>query len=278
MISRRTDLHLIIKISTNVEGPTLNSRAGVYRHTASAQRRALFRKLLRSAEIGAALSVERPPRLSFEDRGAEHVENDDRARNFSESARLAKAQFDEAGRHAISCDTPKKDIRGRERRASRYRRRRDEEVRSSGSVAADISSMSLSWSQRLDYLINVATGVLVTALVISWALSASKPGSYADPMLVVANAQTGGEQQGTSPDPPEGFNILSRAFPKPLPTMAEDVATLLFLARPSFASAPGVVVFPYADFPKALKTFPKDIADLIMIATPQRQGSSLGIR
>ena len=85
-------------------------------------------------------------------------------------------------------------------------------------------------------------------------------------------------EQGTSPVLPEGFNIVSRAFPKPLPIMAEDVATLLFFTRPSLASATGVVVLPYPGVAKALQAFPKDIADLIMITTPHRQASSQGVR
>ena len=105
--------------STNFEGPALNSRAGVCRDTASAQRRALFRKLLRSPELGAALSAGRPPCLGLEDRGAEGARTLTGYKPLSERKNVAKLGLTRrAPRHSLR--HTQKGHSGRERQASRY--------------------------------------------------------------------------------------------------------------------------------------------------------------
>ena len=133
--------------------------------------------------------------------------------------------------------------------------------------------MLVSWTQRLDYLTNVVIGVLATALAILLLIRAGPSDPNPDALPLVANAKKSGDQQailmasGASLYPAQGFNILPRAFREPLPTFAEDISGLLFLAAPLPASAPGITVLPYTGLPQALPVFPEDIAQLIMIAS-----------
>jgi hypothetical protein len=159
------------------------------------------------------------------------------------------------------------------------RRKREGKQRAPrGGLANNVSAKFTSWIQRLDYLINVVIGVLMTALLTSWLVVARSPDPRASSVPLTAFEQSRREPKAAisafvaSIDPVQGFNILSSAFPEPLPATAQDIPSMLSLARPLLASAPGVAVFPYTGLPHALPSFPEDVARLIWIATPQRTG------
>ena len=159
----------------------------------------------------------------------------------------------------------------------RRSKRRTRKLAPRGGLANNVSAMSTSWIQRLDYLTNVVIGVLMTALLLSWIAWARSPDLNASSVPEAALDQARSEQQaailafGASSYPAQGFKILPIAFPEPLPATAQDIPSMLSLARPLLASAPGVAVFPYTHLPQALPSFPENIARLIWIATPQRR-------
>lgn len=264
---------------TKVDEQKLYAPARGYRDMATAERRALFRQLLRSPEVSAA-QPERSARADLKDTRVEQV--GDGGTGISRSTKNCDARLGEAQRRPKFRNTQKEERRRRDEQRDLTGKRWDREE-----IPADVRTAILTvpprWGPRLDYLMNVAAGVLVTALIISSVISAP-PGSSADPMSVLANTQINGKHQArlpeqqSSPHPPEGFNILGGNLPQPLPKTAEDVARLHVLADPQVASAPGVVVLPYPDLPKTLQAFPEDIPDLIRIATPQRRTSALEIR
>jgi len=115
--------------------------------------------------------------------------------------------------------------------------------------------------------------VLATALAILLFIRAGPADPHPDALPLVANATTSVGQQAiplepsASLYPAQGFSILPRAFPEPLPTFAKDISGLLVLAVPLPASAPGITVLPYTALPQALPAFPENIAQLIMFAS-----------
>jgi len=158
------------------------------------------------------------------------------------------------------------------------RRKREGKQRAPrGGLVNSVSAKFTSWIRRLDYLINVVIGVLMTALLMSWLVVARSPNPHASSVPVTAFEQARREPNAAisafdaSIDRVQGFNILSSAFPEPLPATVQDIPSMLSLARP-LASAPGVAVFPYSGLPHALPSFPEDVARLIWIATPQSTG------
>jgi len=264
---------------TKLDGQKLSPRASVYRDMASAERRALFRQLLRSPEVNAA-QPERSARPNLKVTRVEH--GGDGGTSVSRSTKNHDARLGEAPRRPEPRNTQKEESRRRDEQRSPFGKLWDrEEI--PADVRSAISTVPPRWGPRLDSLMNVAAGVLVTALIISSVIGAP-PGSSADPMSVLGNIQIIGKHQArlpeqqSSPHPPEGFNILAGHLPEPLPKTAEDVARLHGLAQRLVASSPGVVVLPYPDLPETLQAFPEDIPDLIRIATPQRRTSALEIR
>jgi hypothetical protein len=202
----------------------LSSGAALYPQAASAQRRAVFRELLRAPELSATSSPERSC-LSLANTAA------------TKSSRRGKPPLRAASNE---------ELRKREERVKGQPKRQNKRGSSQG-VPERVSSMPPSWSGRLDGLINAVAGVLATALVVSWFAYGGTAGSLAESAPAIISAQTSGEEQViisvkplSSPIVPDGFKLLSQAFPKPLPKMApEDLPTLLLFARPLPASAPG---------------------------------------
>jgi len=231
------------------ENGKLSSHAALYSRTASAQRRALFRELLRAPELSAASSRE----------GS--------CLRFAGTAATKNSRHGKPPLRAPSNE----ELGTREERVKWQPKRQNKKRGSSQDVPHRVSIFPASWTGRLDDLI---TAIAATALLVSWFAYGSPAGLPADSASAAIDAQTSSKEQGakdlSSPIAPDGFNLLSQAFPKPLPTMAEDIPTLLFFARPLLASAPGITVVFYMDLPKPLAPVPKNISSLIRIATPQR--------
>jgi hypothetical protein len=260
---------------TSSEELKLSPQPAGYQHTASAQRRTVFRRLLRTPDIVTARFWETFRRLRVDDTVANEAKNGEGTKSCADSAKRQNARFGRQRLHAGFCDIDNEELLKRDRRTDRRRPRQDQKTPSYRRLPDDVPSMPVSWTQRLDYLINVVTGALAATLLISWMIRASTPGPYADSVPVVANvgsAQVSGKQAtillepGASLHPAGGFDILSKAFPEPLPPIAEDITTMLFMTRPSLASAPGVAVFPYTGLPQALPAFSEDIAGLMLMA------------
>lgn len=168
--------------------------------------------------------------------------------------------------------------------ADRHRKHRNKEAAPAKSGPNRSPSTLINFPLRLDYLTNVVIGVLATTLVVSLFVRAGQPDLYRDPLPMVANAKTSAglpavllESKAWLPLA-NGFHILPRAFPEPLPAFAKDISGLLFLADPLPASAPGISVLPYTGLPRALPAFPEDVARLIGIASPERETSELHIQ
>ncbi|HUU23962.1 MAG TPA: hypothetical protein VMW68_00135 [Methyloceanibacter sp.] len=255
---------MAVERSPTGEGVTHPSRH--VDRAASAQRRALFRQLLHSPEMRDALPPKRPPRAALTESTAE--------RNAAQSSKASRRPTlhdtrVETWRRAEPREAPKTALRDSKEKTQEGRRRA-------------VSTMPPRWALRLDYLMNVVTGIFAAFVI--WSVFSASLGTSAGPMPLVANPEIDGKQQTrlqdrqSSPQPPEGFNVLASAFPKPLPKMAEDVATLLVLTQPSVAAAPGVVVLPYPDMPEILREFPEDVRALMTIATPERPASAPWIR
>jgi hypothetical protein len=245
-----------------------------YQNLSSPQRRKLFRKLLRTTDTvspgmrGSGCL----PLTCKEDHQVK--KSGDKAATCSESKNLQSVRFRKQQLHTPPPMLEKKEPRRVEGRIDRRRKPRGRELAPRENSADQVSAMFICWTQRLNYLINVVFGVLTTALLMSWIVSAKSP----DPLASSAShEQARSEQQvpipsfGPSSYPAQGFHILSTAFPEPLPTIAQDISFMLSFARPLRASAPGVAVFPYTGLPQPLPSFPDDIARLIWIATPQKR-------
>lgn len=244
-----------------------------YQNLSSPQRRKLFRQLLRTTDTVSSRmrGSECLPLTGKEDHQVK--KGGDKAATCSESKNLQSVRF-----RRQQVQTPPRILveepRRGDGRIDRRRKRRGTKLAPREGLADKASAMSICWTQRLDYLINVVFGVLTTALLMSWIVWAKSPNPHASS---VSHEQARSEQQapisafGASSYPAQGFHILSSAFPEPLPAAAQDIPFMLSLARPLRASAPGVAVFPYTGLPQALPSFPEDIARLIWIATPQRR-------
>jgi len=209
---------------THSEKGKLSSGTTVYPQAASAQRRAVFRELLRAPELSDTSS---------------------RERSCLSLANTAATKTSRRGKPPLRAPS-NEELRKREERVKGQPKPQNKWRGSFQDVPDRVSSMPPSWSARLDGLINAVAGVLATALIVSWFAHGSTAGSPAGSALAAISAQTSGEEQVISVKPlgspivPDGFNLLAQAFPKPLPKMApEDTPTLLLFARPLLALAPG---------------------------------------
>ena len=258
----------------DLQGRELLFRPATQRQVTSAQRRELFRHLLRTPKLNTvATSSKEAVRTSTADTTrAKDLKT--RIGSTSSSANPKRRSSRLGGR---SADAPLQheeieEAHKRDGQLNRHRRHRNEETSAPTSLPNSFSSMLISWTQRLDYLTNVVIGVLATALVISLFVRAEQSDPYRDVLPLVANAKTSGDQQAiimaseASLYPAQGFNILPKEFREPLPTFAEDIFGLLLLAAP-LPAAPGITVLPYTGLPQALPGFPEDIAQLVMIAS-----------
>jgi N-acetylmuramoyl-L-alanine amidase len=244
----------------------------------SAQRRAFFRQLLRTPTPDLAI---RPPRKGRNLLAAEHFKERVGATSSSEIPKSISSEIPKRR----SARTEAKRLRGhfeyqdneeppkRDEQINRRRKRRDEETSDRRSLVSHFSSMLASGTQRVDNLTNVVLGVLATVLVIFLFFRAGPSDPFAGASSRVANAKNSGDHQavlmasGGSLYRGQGFNILLKAFPEALPTFAEDISGLMFLASSSPASAPGITVLTYIGLPRSLPAFPKDIGQLIMFAS-----------
>jgi len=269
--------------STDLRKLELSSQPADHQQVASAHRRALFRRSLRTpdSDVVSTPYQESVRNVRIEETSAKQIEKGAGATSPSEIAKRQSIQHERQPVRAHLRDENYEELRKRDGQINWRRKFRDKETATSRSLPNYVSSMPVSWTQRLDYLINVVIGVLATALVISLFVRSSVPDPYADVSLLVANEKTTGEQRAILPEPQaalrlaHGFDILPKAFPEPLPTIVVDILSLLFLAAPLRASAPGVVVLPYTGLPQAVPAFPEDIARLIVIALPESKKSEL---
>ena len=269
--------------STNSRKRELSSQPANHQEVSSAQRRAFFRQLLRAPnpDIVTSLSQESVRNFCVDDTSAEQVKDCAGATSSSESPKRQSVRLERQPFYARCQYKDNEEPRKRDGQINRRRKRRDKEAATSRSLPNYVSSIPVSWTQRLDYLVNVVIGALATALVISSFVHQGTSAPYPNALPLVANAKRSGDQQGILPEsgaslhPAQGFNILPKAFPEPLPTIAEDISSLLFLAVPVLASAPGITVLPYTGLPQALPAFPEDIARLILITSPERKASQL---
>ncbi|MFA9476176.1 MAG: hypothetical protein ACERJ2_16670 [Filomicrobium sp.] len=241
----------------------------------SAQRRAFFRQLLRTPNPDIVTTPSREGGRNYlrvDNTSAEHVKEGLGAKGSTEIPKGQSVRLERQPLRARFQHEDNEELK-QDGRINRRRKRQNKETAPPRSVPNYFSSMLVSWTQRLDYLTNVVIGVLATALAILLFVRAGPSDPYPDALPLVANAKKSGNQQailfesGASLHPAQGFNILPKAFPEPLPTFAEDISGLLFLAAPLPASAPGITVLPYTGLPQALPVFPEDIAQLIMIAS-----------
>jgi cell wall hydrolase len=263
------------RLSTELLKRELSCQPATQRRVASAQRRARLRQLLRNPNPDnlATPSHEAVRNLRVDPTSAEQIEERVGAKSSFE---IPKRQRGRHGRQPFDAHFPREDNEELSRRhepINRHRKCRDKETATPRRLLNNFLSMLISWARRLDYLTNVVIGVLATALAILLFIRAGPADSHPDALRLVANAKMSTGQQAipleprASLYPAQGFNILLRAFPEPLPKFAEDISGLLFLAAPLPASAPGITVLPYTGLPQALPAFPEDIAQLIMIAS-----------
>jgi hypothetical protein len=263
------------RLSTEILKRESSCRPATQQRMTSAQRRARLRQLLRNPNPDdlATPSHEAVRNLRVDPTSAEQIEERVRAKSSFEIPRRQRGRH---GRQAFDANFQREDNEELSRRhesINPHRKCRDKETATLRSLLNKFLSMLISWAQRLDYLTNVVIGTLATALVILLFIRAVPSDSYPDALPLIANAKTGAGRQANPLEPrasfypAQGFNILPRAFPKPLPTFAEDISGLLFLAAPLPASAPGITVLPYTGLPQALPAFPEDIAQLIMFAS-----------
>jgi cell wall hydrolase len=243
----------------------------------SAQRRAFFRQLLRTPVPDLAT---RPPRKGRNLLVAEHFKKEVGATSSSEipkpsSSKIPKRRNTRAEAQRLRGHfeyDDNQELRKQDGPINRHRKCQDEEVLTPRRVPNDFSSMLASGTQRVDSLTNVVLGVLATVLVV-FLFFRAVPLDPSGASSLVANAKNNGDQQavlmasGGSRYRGQGFNILPKAFPEPLPTFAEDISGLMFLASSSPASAPGITVLTYIGLPRSLPAFPEDIGQLIMLAS-----------
>ena len=224
------------RLSTESLKRELSCQPATQRQVMSAQRRARLRQLLRSPNPDslATPSHEAVRNLRVDPTSAEQIEERVRAKSSFE---IPKRQPGRRGRQPFDARFQREDNEELSRRhepISRHRKRRDKEAAAPKSLLNEFLSMLISWAQRLDYLTNVVIGVLATALAILLFIRAGPADSRPDALPLVANAKTSAGQQAipleprASLYPAQGFNILPRAFPEPLPTFAEDISGLLF--------------------------------------------------
>ena len=250
----------------------LPSPPATQRQVTSAQRRARLRQLLRNPNPDnvATPAHQTGRNLRVDPTNAEQIE--ERSTRVRLQRQPADARFQ---------PEENEELQKRDDQRHRRRRRRNKEAAPPKSVSNDFPSKLVSYPQRLDYLTNVVIGVLATALVISLFVHAGQSNSYSDALPLMADAKTGSSHRAShlesSASLPiaQGFDIVPRAFPEPLPAFAKDISGLLFLADPLPASAPGISILPYAGLPRALPAFPEDVARLIGIASPERKTPEL---
>ena len=263
------------RLSTELLKRELSSQPANQQRMTSAQRRAFFRQLLRTPNPDIVTTPSREGGRNYlrvDNTSAEHVKEGLGAKGSTEIPKGQSVRLERQPLRARFQHEDNEELK-QDGRINRRRKRQNKETAPPRSVPNYFSSMLVSWTQRLDYLTNVVIGVLATALAILLFVRAGPSDPYPDALPLVANAKKSGNQQailfesGASLHPAQGFNILPKAFPEPLPTFAEDISGLLFLAAPLPASAPGITVLPYTGLPQALPVFPEDIAQLIMIAS-----------
>ena len=246
-------------------------RSTTQQHVTSAQRRARLRRLLRNPENAATASDEAIRTLRVDPRGAEQIEERVEATSSAEAAKRQRGRRERRALQARFQHEEYEEPRKWDGQLNRHQGRPNEETAISRRLPNNFSALFVSWTRRLDYLTNVAIGVLAIALVISLFVSAGQRDPHRGVLPLVANAKTSGDQQAAMASeaslyPAQGFNILPREFREPLPTFVEDISGLLLLAAP-LPGAPGIAVLTYTGLPKALPAFPKDIAQLIMLAS-----------
>jgi len=273
--------------STDLPKRELSSRPATQRQVTSAQRRARFRQLLRNPDPDnlATPSREIVRNLRVDPTRTEHIEERVGDKSVFENPKLQRGR---RGRQPFDAHFQREDneeLSRRHKPINRHRNCRDKETVTPRSLLNRLLSMLVSWTQRVDYLTNVVIGVLAIALAILLFIRAGPADPHPDALPLVANAKKSAGHRAIPLEPraplypAQGFNILPRAFPEPLPAFAEDIPGLLFLAAPLPASAPGIIVLPYTGLPQALPAFPEDIAQLIMIASsPSPDGRDYLIR
>jgi hypothetical protein len=263
------------QLSTDLPKRELCSRPATQRQVTSAQRRARFRQLLRNPDPDNLATPTRAVvrNLRVDPTSAEQIEERVRAKSALEIPKRQRGRRERQPFDAHFQRYDNEELSWRHEPIDRHRNGRDKETGVPRSLQNRFLSMLVSWTQRVDYLTNVLIGVLATALAILLFVQAGPADSHPDALRLVAHAKKSAGQQAIPLEPrallypAQGFNILPTAFPEPLPTFAEDIPGLLFLAAPLTGSAQGIIVLPYVGLPQALPAFPEDIAQLIMIAS-----------
>ena len=167
------------------------------RQGTSAQRRTLFRHLLRNPKLArvATSSNEAVQTATADTTWAKDLNTpigstSSSANPTRQSSRVRARSADAPLQHDEIEEAPKRDGQ-----PILIERHRNEEALNPQSQPRNYSSMLLRWTDRLDYLTNSVIGVLATALVISSSVHAGQTDSYRDELPLVANGKTGGGQQ-----------------------------------------------------------------------------------